>query len=99
MRSYGEPTTPIARSTRCMPLQQGDELDRVAWGKGTSINMAIQVVAYQAIAMLREELYIMSQPQFQHFPQRTEMNGVYCFLMLMKPNTLYEKRMTKLVKC
>jgi hypothetical protein len=47
-----------------MPLQQGDELDRVAWGKGTSINMAIQVVAYQAIAMLREELYIMSQPQF-----------------------------------
>jgi hypothetical protein len=76
-----------------------EELDQVAWGKGTSIDMAIQVAAYHAIAMLREELFILSEPPFQHFPERTEMNGVFKFSMLTEPHTLYEKRMTEFVKC
>ena len=42
----------------------GEELDRVAWGKGTSIDMAVQVAAYHAIAMLREALITLSEPCF-----------------------------------
>ena len=68
-------------------------------GKGTSIDMAIQVVAYHAIAMLREALITLSEPPFQHFPERTKMNGVFKFSMQIAPSTLYEKRMTKLVMC
>ena len=77
----------------------GEETDHLAWGKGTSINMAIQVVAYHAIAMLREALVTLSEPPFEHFPKRTEMNGVFKFSMQNPPNTLYENRMTKLVMC
>ena len=58
-----------------------EEFDRLAWGKGTSIDMAIQVAPYHAIAMLREALITLSKPQFQHFPKRTEMNGVFKFSM------------------
>lgn len=76
-----------------------EKMDRVAWRKGTSMDMETQVVPYQAIAMLREELYILEQPPFQHFPQRTKMNGVYRFLMLLPLNTLYERRMTELLQC
>jgi hypothetical protein len=61
--------------------------------------MAIQVASYYAIAMLRKELYILSKPSFQHLPQRTQMKGVFRFMILMEPNTLYKKRRTKLVKC
>ena len=57
------------------------EFDRLAWGKGTSIDMAIQVVAYHAIAMLREALITLSELPFQHFQKRTEMNGVFKFSM------------------
>ena len=77
----------------------GQEFDHLAWGKGTSIDMAIQVVAYHAIAMLREALVTLSEPPFQHFPERTEMNGVFKFSMQTTPSTLYEKRMMKLVMC
>ena len=61
--------------------------------------MAIKVVAYHAIAMLREALITLSEPPFQHFPERTKMNGVFKFSMQIAPSTLYEKRMTKLVMC
>ena len=47
-----------------------EEPERVTWGKGTSIDIAIQVAAYQAITMLREKLYILSKSSFQHFPQK-----------------------------
>ena len=57
------------------------ESNRLAWGKGTSIDMAIQVAAYHAIAMLREALITLSDLSFQHFPKRTEMNGVFKFSM------------------
>ena len=77
----------------------GQEFDRLAWGKGTSIDMAIQVVAYHAIAMLRESLITLSEPLFQHFQKRTKMNGVFKFSMQIEPSTLYEKRMTELVMC
>ena len=77
----------------------GQEFDRVAWGKGTSIDMAIQVAAYHAIAMLREALVTLSKPSFQHFTERMEMNGVFKFSMQIKPSTLYEKRMMELVMC
>ena len=78
----------------CDPRQ---EFDRLAWGKGTSIDMAIQVVAYHAIAMLWETLVTLSELSFQHFLERTEMNRVFKFSMQIEPSTLYEKRMTKLV--
>ena len=45
----------------------GEETDHLAWGKGTSIDMAIQVVAYHAIAMLREAVITITEPPFQHF--------------------------------
>ena len=61
--------------------------------------MAIQVVAYHAIAMLREALITLSELPFQHFQKRTEMNGVFKFSMQIEPNTLYEKRMMELVMC
>jgi len=77
----------------------GQEFDRLALGKGTSIDMAIQVVAYHAIAMLREALITLSELPFQHFQKRTEMNGVFKFSMQIEPNTLYEKRMMELVMC
>ena len=77
----------------------GWEFDRLVWGKGTSIDMTIQVAAYHAIAMLREALVTLSEPPFQHFPERTEMNGVFKFSMQHAPNTLYEKRMIELVMC
>jgi hypothetical protein len=86
----------------CIPsllCDPGEELDRIAWGKGTSIDMAVQVAAYHAIAMLREALVTLSEPPFQHFLERTKMNGVFKFSMQDGPNTLYEKRMTELVKC
>lgn len=76
-----------------------EEMDRVAWSKGASVDIAIQVVAYQAIAMRREELYILTKPPFQHFPQRTEMNDLFRFLMLLPPNTHYDPRMAELVQC
>ena len=68
----------------------GEEVEHDVQGKGTSIDMAIQVVAYNAIAMLREELYILSKPPFQHFPERTEMNGVFQIPTMMEPCSLYE---------
>jgi hypothetical protein len=43
--------------------------------------MAIQVVAYHAIAMLREALVTLSEPSFQHFLERMELNGVFKFSM------------------
>ena len=61
--------------------------------------MAIQVVAYHAIAMLREALITLSELPFHHFPERTEMNGVFKFSMQIVPSTLYEKRMMELVMC
>jgi len=64
----------IFGSRLCNP---DEEVESDVWGKGTSFNMAIQVAAYYAIAMLREELHIPSKPPFQHFPQRIEMNGVF----------------------
>ena len=75
------------------------EFDRLAWGKGTLIDMAIQVTVYHAIAILREALVTLSEPLFQHFLERTEMNGVFKFSMQTTPNTQYEKRMTELVMC
>ena len=42
----------------------GEEFDHLAWGKGTSIDIEIQVVAYHAIAMLREALITLSEPCF-----------------------------------
>ena len=59
----------------------GEELDCVAWGKATYIDMVVQVVAYHAIAMLREALVALSEPPFQHFLERTEINGVFKFSM------------------
>ena len=44
----------------------GQEFDHLR--KGTSIDMAIQVATYHAIAMLREALVTLSEPPFQHFP-------------------------------
>ena len=61
--------------------------------------MAILVAAYHAITMLREALITLSEPPFQHFLERTEMNGVFKFSMQTTPNTQYEKRMTELVMC
>ena len=77
----------------------GQEFDCLAWGKGTSIDMAIQVVAYHAIAMLWETLVTLSELSFQHFLERTEMNRVFKFSMKITPSTLYEKRMMELVIC
>ena len=77
----------------------GQEFDRLALGKGTSIDMAIQVATYHAIAMLREALITLSEPLFKHFRKRTKMNGVFKFSMHIEPSTLYEKRMTELVMC
>jgi hypothetical protein len=48
--------------------------------------------------MLREALVALREPPFQHFLERTEMNGVFKFSMENTPNTLYEKRMMEL-KC
>ena len=76
-----------------------EEFDRLAWGKGTSIDMAIQVAPYHAIAMLREAFITLSELSFQNFLERTEMNGVFKFSMQHAPNTLYEKRMMELVMC
>ena len=42
----------------------GEETDRLAWGKGTSIDMAIQVAPYHAIAMLREAFITLSELSF-----------------------------------
>ena len=42
----------------------GEETNCLAWGKGTLIDMAIQVAAYHAIAMLREALVTLSEPPF-----------------------------------
>ena len=61
--------------------------------------MAIQVATYHAIAMLREALVTLSEPSFQHFLERIEMNGVFKFSMQIEPSTLYEKRMTELIMC
>ena len=61
--------------------------------------MAVQVASYHAIAMLRESLIALSESPFQPFLERMEMNGVFKFSMQDGPNTLYEKRMTELVKC
>ena len=65
-------------SVLCDP---GEESNCLAWGKGTSINMAIQATAYHAIAMLREALVTLSEKLFQKFLERTEMNGVFKFSM------------------
>ena len=46
-----------------------------------------------------EALVTLSEPPFEHFPKRTEMNGVFKFSMQNPPDTLYEKRMTELVMC
>ena len=59
--------------------------------------MAIQVVAYHAIAMLWEALVTLSELSFQHFLERMEMNRVFKFSMQIEPSTLYENRMTELV--
>ena len=59
----------------------GQEFNRLAWVKGTSIDMAIQVAAYHAITMLREALVTLSEKLFQKFLERTEMNGVFKFSM------------------
>ena len=51
----------------CIPshlCDLGEESDCLAWGKGTSMDMAIQVAAYHAIAMLREALVNLSEPSF-----------------------------------
>ena len=61
--------------------------------------MEIEVAAYHAIAMLREALVTLSEPPFQHFLKRMEMNGVFKFSMKITPSTLYEKRMIELVMC
>ena len=42
----------------------GEESNRLVWGKGTSIDMAFQVAAYHAIAMLREALVNLIEPPF-----------------------------------
>ena len=42
----------------------GEEFDHLAWGKGTSIDMAIQVAPYHAIAMLREAFITLSELSF-----------------------------------
>ena len=42
----------------------GEEFDHLAWGKGTSIDIEIQVMAYHAIAMLREAFITLSELSF-----------------------------------
>jgi hypothetical protein len=41
-----------------------EEIDRVIRAKGTSMDMAIQSVAYQARVMLREELVMLELDSF-----------------------------------
>ena len=41
-----------------------EEVECDVWGKGISMELVVQVVAYYAIAMLREELYMLSKLPF-----------------------------------
>ena len=59
--------------------------------------MAIQEVAYKAMAILRQEVIEMERYPFTHFPIQGPLQGVNVFEMGMEGTTLYERRMFELV--
>jgi hypothetical protein len=64
---------------------------------GTSIEMAIQEVAYKAMAILCQEVIKLEHYPFTHFPIQGPLQGVNVFEMGMEDATLYERRMSELV--
>ena len=64
---------------------------------GTSIEMAIQEVAYKAMAILRQEVIELERHPFTHFPIQGPLQGVNVFEMGMGGASLYERRMSELV--
>ena len=58
--------------------------------------MVVHVVAYQAITQLLEEIYMLKEALFHHFPIKTEMNGVYD-LCMVTPRYSLCTRMTEFV--
>jgi len=59
--------------------------------------MAIQEVAYKAMAILRQEVIELERYPFTHFPIQGPLQGVNVFEMGMDGTTLYERRMFELV--
>ena len=64
---------------------------------GTSIEMAIQEVAYKAMAILCQEVIELERYPFTHFPIQGPLQGVNVFEMGTEGTTLYERRMFELV--
>ncbi|KAJ1261917.1 hypothetical protein BS78_09G065600 [Paspalum vaginatum] len=65
---------------------------------GTSVEMAIQAVAYKAIGILRSEVMELDRYPFSHFPIQSSEQGVNSFEMVLGDATLYEKQMSELVQ-
>ncbi|CAO2171635.1 unnamed protein product [Urochloa humidicola] len=65
---------------------------------GTSTGMAIQEVAYKAMALLRQEIPELWLPPFQHFPIQSIQPGVNLFNQPPVGAPLYERRMSELVR-
>jgi hypothetical protein len=63
----------------------------------TSIEMAIQEVAYKDMAILHKEVIELELYPFTHFPIQRPLQGVNVFEMGMEVATLYERRMSELV--
>ncbi|KAJ1264963.1 hypothetical protein BS78_08G040900, partial [Paspalum vaginatum] len=65
---------------------------------GTSVEVAIQAVAYKAIGVLRLEVMELDHYPFSHFPIQSPEQGVNSFEMVLGDATLYERRMSELVQ-
>ncbi|KAJ1256642.1 hypothetical protein BS78_K337600 [Paspalum vaginatum] len=65
---------------------------------GTSVEMAIQAVAYKAIGILRSEVMELDRYPFSHFPIHSPEQDVNYFDVVMEDATLYERRMSEMVQ-
>ncbi|KAJ1262424.1 hypothetical protein BS78_09G106500 [Paspalum vaginatum] len=65
---------------------------------GTSVEMAIQAVAYKAIGVLRSKVMELDSYPFSHFPIQSPEQGVNSFEVVLGDATLYERRMSELVQ-
>ncbi|KAJ1280278.1 hypothetical protein BS78_04G219100 [Paspalum vaginatum] len=63
-----------------------------------SVEMAIQAVAYKAIGVLRSEVMELDSYPFSHCPIQSPEQGVNSFEVVLGDATLYERRMSELVR-